>query len=358
METPRPSPPSGDEPESAFRMIDVGGKTPTRRRAVACGRIRMARATLARIREKSMPKGDVLALAEVAGIMAAKRTPDILPLCHPLLLDTVRVRCEFDGEETVLVSCEVVTTAKTGVEMEALTGASAALLSIYDLTKGIDPALTISDVHLRLKEGGKSGVWRHPSPPPGLAVEPVAAPAVSLAGVKAGVVTVSDRCSRGEAQDGSGPAIAGFLRDRGAEVVDGALVPDERAAIQAAVRRLLAESKADLVITTGGTGLGPRDVTPEALREVFTRPVPGIGELLRAEGARKTSRSWLSRCEAGLVGQALVVLLPGSPRAVLDGMETLEPILEHAIRMARGEGHESNGGSHGAAGAAGRRDGP
>ncbi len=149
-------------------MIDVGPKAPTRRKAVALGRIRMSGPCFASIRDGTNPKGDVLAQAEVAGILGAKRTADMIPLCHPLGLEQVIVRFELDAATTsVLASCEAVTTAKTGVEMEALCGVTTALLAIYDLAKAVDPALLITDVHLRSKEGGKSGLWLNPLRPGG-----------------------------------------------------------------------------------------------------------------------------------------------------------------------------------------------
>jgi len=149
-------------------MIDVGPKAPTRRRAVAQGRIRMSGACFATIRDGTNPKGDVLAQAEVAGILGAKRTAEMIPLCHPLGLEQVLVRFELDAAtSSVVASCEAVTTAKTGVEMEALSGVTTALLAIYDLAKAVDPALLITDVHLWSKEGGKSGLWLNPLRPGG-----------------------------------------------------------------------------------------------------------------------------------------------------------------------------------------------
>jgi len=324
---------------SSFRMIDVGAKNETRRRAVAQGRIRMAPATLERVRNGSVPKGDVLALAEVAGIMAAKRTAEILPLCHPLGLDSVRVKCSIDEtENAVLVLCEASTTAKTGVEMEALIGANAALLSIYDLVKGIDPVLTILDVLLRTKEGGKSGNWVNPM----IAGEKPAAPIREervLEGIRAAIITVSDRCSRQEAEDRSGPRIEEILSSRGAQKVRRELLADDRERIAEKIRFLAYEERFDLIVLTGGTGLAPRDVTPEALEGLWTKRIPGVGELLRSSGARQTPMSWLSRSEGGLVGNSLVILLPGSAKAVAEGMEALKELIPHAIHIARGGAH-------------------
>jgi molybdenum cofactor biosynthesis protein MoaC len=319
-------------------MIDVGEKAVTRRRAVAEGVIRMKPETARRILEGTMPKGNVLGMAEVAGITAAKNTSAILPLCHPLGLDAVRVTTTVDpGAGLVRVRCEALCSGKTGVEMEALTGASAALLSVWDLTKGVDPALEIGEVRLRLKEGGKSGRWLHPGlpdPDEDSAVRAEARERLPLRGVPAAVLTISDRCSRGEAEDASGALLAEGLRARGADVISTAIVPDDVAAIQAAVKA--AAASAELLLTTGGTGLGPRDVTPEALRPAFSREIPGLGELLRSSGATKTPMSWISRSAAGFVGGCLVVALPGSPRAVKEGLDALDPILGHAIEMVRG----------------------
>ncbi|MGK5087618.1 cyclic pyranopterin monophosphate synthase MoaC [Bdellovibrionota bacterium FG-2] len=246
---------------STFKMINVGEKTSTHRRAVAFGKIEMAIQTAQRIAARDMPKGDVLALAEMTGIMGAKRVSETLPLCHPLPLDAVYVKCEVQGSE-VVVSCEAHAFAKTGVEMEALAGVSAALLCVYDLTKGIDPVLTISGIHLSVKEGGKSGVWVNPNHAPA-AAEPQAA--LALNGVRARVLIVSDRCSRGDAQDTSGPKAVEILKAQGASDICLRVVADEVALVAAAIERFSKTDKADLIVVAGGTGISPRDITPEAL---------------------------------------------------------------------------------------------
>ena len=142
-----------------IRMIDVGGKPATRRRAVARGRVALPAHVRERIAAGTLPKGDVLAVARVAGIMAAKRTPDIVPLCHPLPLTLVEVDPGARRAEGVTVTAAAETTAQTGVEMEALTAAAAAALTVYDMTKGLDPNSSIEQVVLIEKSGGKSGDW-------------------------------------------------------------------------------------------------------------------------------------------------------------------------------------------------------
>ena len=141
------------------RMVDVGGKEETQRVAVASGRIRMSPAALAAIREGAVPKGDVLAAARIAGIMAAKKTAELIPLCHPLALTSVTVDFEIE-HLAVLVTASAALTGRTGVEMEALTATSVALLTIYDMAKAIDKGMVISDLRLIEKRGGKSGPWR------------------------------------------------------------------------------------------------------------------------------------------------------------------------------------------------------
>ena len=144
--------------DGSARMVDVGDTTPTRRVAVATGRIAMSPDALSAIRDGLVKKGDVLAVARVAGIMAAKRTSDLIPLCHPLPLTKASVDFAFE-EDAIRVTATAATDGKTGVEMEALTATSTALLTIYDMAKAIDKAMVIDGVCLLEKQGGKSGDW-------------------------------------------------------------------------------------------------------------------------------------------------------------------------------------------------------
>jgi len=158
--------------------------------------------------------------------------------------------------------------------------------------------------------------------------------------IRAGVVTVSDKGYAGEREDVSGPLLADLLREMGIEVVRQTIVPDERDEIVRLLVLLADEEQIDLITTTGGTGATPRDVTPEATEAILDREMPGLAEVLRFQGYRKTPLAVLSRGVAGLRGRALIVNLPGSPNAVRDGMETLASILPHAVKMARGEDTE------------------
>lgn len=146
-----------------YRMVDVGGKNITRRRAVACGRIVLGPVAFPHVRDGTLPKGDPLRLAETAGILAAKQTAAMIPLCHPLGLDHVELAFALiENDQAATVFCQASTSARTGVEMEALAGVQVALLTIWDLAKQVEPALAIDGVRLLRKEGGKSGLWLNP----------------------------------------------------------------------------------------------------------------------------------------------------------------------------------------------------
>ncbi len=164
--------------------------------------------------------------------------------------------------------------------------------------------------------------------------------------IRAVVITVSDKGYAGLRVDTSGPALAEALQNLGARIVAQAVVPDERDQIAALLRQHAHSGQVDLIMTTGGTGAAPRDVTPEATRDVIEREMPGLAELLRWEGYHKTPLAVLSRGVAGLCGRCLIVNLPGSPRAVREGMETLAAVLPHAVQMARGEDLEHKAEAH------------
>jgi len=323
-----------------FHMADVRRKRVTARRAVAIGELNAGPAAFAQIVERRLPKGDAMVMAEIAGLQGAKNASQLMPLCHPLPLEYIDVRCEpITERHAVRVYCEVATFARTGVEMEALAGASAALLTLYDLTKPVEPALSIGGVRLLFKEGGKKGLWLHPDGMSDAERDHYKPRGVTkLDNVSAAVITLSDRASRGEYSDASGPLLVERLRELGANVSDVELHPDEPGPLAERLRAL-AEQGVQLVLCTGGTGLGPRDRTPEALAIVADRHIDGIGELFRSESSQHTPLAWLSRAQAVLIDTTLVIALPGSAKAVAQGMDILAPILAHALSMAAGGGH-------------------
>lgn len=162
-----------------------------------------------------------------------------------------------------------------------------------------------------------------------------------MAGEKrVGILVVSDRASRGEYEDVSGPAVTAWALGVGLEVAFASVVPDERERIQEKLKEWADELHLDLILTSGGTGLGPRDVTPEATRAAIDREVPGIPERIRAAAPSQVPLAVLSRAVAGLRGRTLIVNLPGHPKAVQEGLSILEPLLSHAFAMVEGKGHE------------------
>ncbi len=328
------------ERSAAFHMADIRNKRPTRRRAVAVGELQAGPVAFPMIVERRLPKGDALTMAEVAGMQGAKMASQLMPLCHPLSLELVRVRCEpVPAHHAIRVYCECAAEARTGVEMEALAGVNAALLTLYDLSKPVEPALAIGGIRLLFKEGGKKGLWLHPD---GMREDERAhykpLDLARLDGVRCAVITLSDRASSGEYEDRSGPELIDGLRKLGAEVTDIDILPD---GIEPLAQRLraLAAGGVRLCLCTGGTGLSPRDLTPEALRSVADRRVDGLAELLRSESAKHTPLAWLSRAEAVQVEGMLVLALPGSPRAARQGMGILAPLLAHALAMSEGGTH-------------------
>ena len=324
-----------------FKMIDVGRKRPTRRYAVACGQIFMNREAFEAVRDGTLPKGNVLALAEAAGIMAAKKTPDMIPMCHTLPLDQVTIHCDLnETDNSVTVYAQATAFAKTGVEMEALAGANAALLTIWDLTKGTDPHLMISGIRLLVKTGGKSGIWINKDGIPDWLQEQLPDESF-LKGKKAAVLVMSDRASQGTYADQSGVLLKDLLAAAGAEITGYQIVPDREEDIAAMLLSLCRTQQPDLLIASGGTGPGPRDVTPEVLQSISDRMLEGLGEYLRHESLHYTETAWLSRMTAGMVGSTLVIAFPGSPKAVKECWDIIGPVLRTALDRIKKQGFEA-----------------
>ncbi len=303
-------------------MRDVSKKPHTLRTASAEATLKCLRATVEAVRSGNVPKADPLVVAKVAGIQAAKNTSLLIPYCHQVPLDFAGVEIAL-REDSMLVASRVTAVWKTGVEMEALAAAFAAALTLYDMLKIIDGTMEIRDVRLTGKSGGKSDF----SPP-------------QSGKTVAGVLVISDSRSRGEAEERSGKAIRERLVSLGVPVAEFAVLPDDASQISRELTRWADSLALDLVITTGGTGIGPRDVTPEATSAVIERELPGVTETLRAHGQERNRNSMLSRGIAGVRGRTLIVNLPGSERAVNESLDVILPWILHAIGMLRGDGHK------------------
>jgi cyclic pyranopterin phosphate synthase len=312
--------------DGAPHMVDVGAKPVTARRALAGAVVRMRPDVLAVLLDAGGPKGDAIVTARLAGIAAAKRTPDLIPLCHPLPIDAVDIEIEPDPEAgTVAIRAEVRVTARTGAEMEALTVASVAALTLYDMAKALQRDIVIEDVRLLAKSGGRSGTYPR---------EPVEA-----AEHEAVVVVCSNRSAAGEREDASGPMLVGRLRAAGFDVVpDAIVIADDEGAIAGLLTRL-ADAGHRLVLTSGGTGLTPTDVTPAATRRVIEREAPGLAELMRMAGLASTPMAALSQAVVGVRGSTLIANLPGSPRGATESLEALLPVVRHALDQLAGGDH-------------------
>ncbi len=303
-------------PDGRARMVDVGDKAVTRRSATARGRFETTQEVLALVRADGLPKADVLATARIAGIQGAKRTSELIPLCHPIALTSVSVDFTLN-DDWIEITATAKTTGKTGVEMEALTAVAIAGLTLHDMTKAVDPQSVLGEIQLIEKTGGRT----RPEVVPGTAA----------------VLVASTRAAAGTRDDTTGPVIAAWLAERGyrASVT---VVAD--ADVASALDPIIAAGPA-VVITTGGTGMSPTDRTPEATAALLDRELPGVPEAIRARGLAHTPKAALSRGVAGTVGGTVIVNLPGSTGGVKDGLAVLDELLEHLVAQVAGGGdHE------------------
>ncbi|WP_039816487.1 bifunctional molybdenum cofactor biosynthesis protein MoaC/MoaB [Nocardia otitidiscaviarum] len=381
--------------EGRARMVDVSAKADTTRVAVAAGELRTTPEVVRLVRADDMPKADVLSTARIAGINGAKKTSELIPLCHQLALSSVDVRFDFT-DATITIEASAKTKGPTGVEMEALTAVAVAGLTLHDMVKAVDPAATLNDVRLLTKDGGKHGHWERPDATAGAsgtartgaarpheaghrhahaaastrpnntgephpshgadaahdtsgrhsraATEGPSEDSVRRAGADAfgagraaAVLVASTGAAAGTRTDTTGPRLMEWLAGLGFSVRGPLVYADTDIAY--GLSDALSEEPA-LVISTGGTGASPTDATPEATLKVLDRELPGVAEAIRQRGTAKFPLASLSRGVAGLAGRTVIVNLPGSPGGVKDGIAVLEPLLEHLLAQVAG------GGSH------------
>ncbi|MBK7100538.1 MAG: bifunctional molybdenum cofactor biosynthesis protein MoaC/MoaB [Flavobacteriales bacterium] len=303
-------------------MIDITHKPTTLRSATAQAIVRVSDPqTINAVRQGTVPKGNVLESARVAALFGVKKTHELIPDCHPLPIE--HAECSFElGEMDITITMRVRTIYRTGVEVEAMHGASVAALTMYDMLKPIDKGIELHAIKLIEKKGGKSDFRSR-----------------YRDALTATVIVCSDTISKGKKEDKAGKAIMAKLEACGVRIAHQAVIPDETSDIQQQVRDAV-ERGSDMVIFTGGTGLSPRDVTPEALRPLLEREIPGIAEVVRDFGQARTPYAMLSRALAGTIGTTLVLALPGSTKGATESMDALFPPLLHLFGIMRSAAHD------------------
>lgn len=303
-------------------MRDISDKFETARTALAEAVLHLPEVIRERMASGALPKGDPFPIAKTAAILAVKNTSSIIPYCHPVPVDFVDVQFETK-EQKIFVRVSVKSIAKTGVEMEALTGAAAAALTLYDMLKPISSDMTIEGIKLVEKRGGKSTF--SDKPPEGL---------------KAAVLVFSDSVSEGKKEDKAGKFACAFLKEWGIDVSHYEILPDEKQKIQSAVKLFCDEKHADMVVTSGGTGASPRDVTTESVLPLLDKHLVGMEEAMRAYGQKRTPYAALSRSVCGVRKNTLIIALPGSSRGVKESLQFLFPWLFHVYSPMKMKRHD------------------
>jgi len=305
-------------------MKDVSEKIDTLRSAVAQAIIKVKAHTMDLIKDNKVPKGNVLEMARASGILAAKKTSELIPLCHQIPLDIVDVEFELQ-EDHIKVQSVAKAIWKTGVEMEALTAVTIASLTIYDMLKPLDDSMEVGEIKLINKRGGKSD-WKQNFNTP----------------LRTSILVLSDSVSAGKKEDRSGKIIQEKLKDQPLDILKYEILPDEFELIKERLIELCDNEGMDLVLTTGGTGLSPRDITVEATNEVIEREIPGISEASRSYGFKRTPYAMLSRGVSGVRGKTIIINLPGSSRGAAESIDALFPWVLHSFWILRSNQHETS----------------
>ena len=304
-------------------MVEITHKNTSLRIAVAQAIVVVSKPeTIEAVVNKTVPKGDVLEMSKTAGLFAVKKTSDVIPDCHPLPIEYTKVNFRIEGLE-IFIEIEVKTIYRTGVEVEAMHGASVIALTMYDMLKPIDKGIEIKNIKLLNKSGGKSD-WKK---------------RLADMELSASVVVCSDTIYAGVKQDKSGLAIIDRLKVSGVEIKNYTIIPDEVTNIQEELENAV-KQEVSILIFTGGTGPSVRDVTPEALIPMLDRRIPGIEEAIRSYGQERTPLSMLSRSVAGVKGKTLVLALPGSVSGASESMDAVFPAILHLFKIFKGARHD------------------
>jgi cyclic pyranopterin monophosphate synthase len=304
-------------------MVNITHKSNTLRQAIAQATITVSsQETMEAIRNKTVPKGDIYEFARAAGLLGIKKTSDLIPDCHPLPIEYAAITYTTDGLD-LHINVEVHTIYKTGVEVEAMHGASISAITIYDMLKPIDKGVYISTIKLLSKKGGKTDFAKQ-----------------IKQGLKVAVVVCSDSIAKGLAEDTAGKLVSAKMQNLGLELIEKTIIADDFSTIQELALAYANSKTCDLLLFVGGTGLSPRDVTPDAVRPLLTREIPGVMETARNYGQQRMPYAMLSRGVAGYIEETLVVTLPGSPKGSLETVDALFPQLLHVFKVADGMRHD------------------